>query len=260
MRPLLCTPVQVRALFFLATVCDDGRTFADVKSARMRLVDWGSGAEVCRYVPATKVHRCTPPLALGPCVLHTCAHPAYALRPSTPSTMTRLMPASRQGAHTALFVARVARGMGGTDWHLSTIGEVDHTARDFGSLGALTARPHARTHSQSYHRGVLLRACRVPIHPGPQRSIMQCATGLHPSPTTTPAPPRPPQCPRSKRTCRTSCRACGSTRRSGSPSCARAAWCALALALALALTLALTLVPTLTPALAPRPNANPGPI
>ena len=53
---------------------------------------------------------------------------------------------------------------------------------------------------------------------------------------------------------------CGSTRRSGSPSCARAAWCALALALALALTLALTLVPTLTPALAPRPNANPGPI
>ena len=80
MRPLLCTPVQVRALFFLATVCDDGRTFADVKSARMRLVDWGSGAEVCRYVPATKVHRCTPPLAHVCCTrvhtLHTrCAPP-----------------------------------------------------------------------------------------------------------------------------------------------------------------------------------------
>lgn len=85
-------PAQVKALFFLATVCDDGRSFADVKSARMRLVDWGSGVEMCRYVPASK------------------------------------------GAHTALFVARVARGMGGTDWQLSTIGEVDHTARDFGSL------------------------------------------------------------------------------------------------------------------------------
>ena len=45
-----------------------------------------------------------------------------------------------QGAHTALFVARVARGTSGTDWHLSTIGEVDHTARDFGSLGARGAR------------------------------------------------------------------------------------------------------------------------
>mmetsp|Transcript_12544 Transcript_12544/g.25488 ORF Transcript_12544/g.25488 Transcript_12544/m.25488 type:complete len:632 (-) Transcript_12544:150-2045(-) len=89
----LCkVPSTVRALFFLATVCDDGRSFADVKSARMRLVDCGSGAEMCRYVPATK------------------------------------------GAHTALFFARVARGMAGTDWQLSTIGEVDHTARDFGSL------------------------------------------------------------------------------------------------------------------------------
>ena len=58
----------------------------------MRLVDWGSGVEMCRYVPASK------------------------------------------GAHTALFVARVARGMGGTDWQLSAIGEGDHTARDFGSL------------------------------------------------------------------------------------------------------------------------------
>ena len=198
---------------------------------------------------------CPPPRRATPSA-HVCVHPlGHAPRPPPPPACP-----PPQGAHTALFVARVARGMSGTDWHLSTIGEVDHTARDFGSLGALTTRTHARTHSQSYHRGVLLRACRVPIHPGPQRSIMQCATGLHPSPTTTPAPPRPPQCPRSKRTCRTSCRACGSTRRSGSPSCARAAWCALALALALALTLALTLVPTLTPALAPRPNANPGPI
>ena len=58
-----------------------------------------------------------------------------------------------QGAHTALFVARVARGTSGTDWHLSTIGEVDHTARDFGSLGA-RAHAHARTHDQPLsHRG-----------------------------------------------------------------------------------------------------------
>ena len=124
----------MRALFFLATVCDEGRTFADTKSARMRLVDWGSGAEICRYVPATKA-RC----AVGARVCTTpgiCTtlllHPLHAHAPT-------------QGAHTALFVARVARGMGGTDWHLSTIGEVDHTARDFGSLGALT---HARTHAQ----------------------------------------------------------------------------------------------------------------
>ena len=89
---LRSVPSSVRALFFLATVCDDGRSFADTKSARMRIVDWGSGAEICRYVPATK------------------------------------------GSHTALFVGRVARGTSGTDWHLSTIGEVDHTARDFGSL------------------------------------------------------------------------------------------------------------------------------
>ena len=52
-----------------------------------------------------------------------------------------------QGSHTALFVGRVARGTSGTDWHLSTIGEVDHTARDFGSLGA-RARTHARTQCQ----------------------------------------------------------------------------------------------------------------
>ena len=32
-----------------------------------------------------------------------------------------------QGAHTALFVARVARGTSGTDWHLSTIGELQIT-------------------------------------------------------------------------------------------------------------------------------------
>ena len=67
------------------------------------------------------------------------------LDPFMPTSTPRAYP--MQGAHTALFVARVARGTSGTDWHLSTIGEVDHTARDFGSLGA-RARTHAHTHSQ----------------------------------------------------------------------------------------------------------------
>ena len=51
---LRIVPAHVKALFFLATVCDDGRTFADVKSAKMRVVDWTSGVEICRYVPASK--------------------------------------------------------------------------------------------------------------------------------------------------------------------------------------------------------------
>ena len=37
-----------------------------------------------------------------------------------------------KGAHTALLMARVARHGGG--WVLSAIGEVDHTARDWGTL------------------------------------------------------------------------------------------------------------------------------
>ena len=42
------------------------------------------------------------------------------------------MPASK-GAHTALFMCRISRQPGG-GWLLNTIGECDHTARDFGSL------------------------------------------------------------------------------------------------------------------------------
>ena len=66
----------MRALFFLATVCDEGRSFADTKSARMRLVDWDSGAEICRYVPATKARHalgarvCAPPGACTALLLH----------------------------------------------------------------------------------------------------------------------------------------------------------------------------------------------
>ena len=44
----------------------------------------------------------------------------------------RYMPASK-GAHTALFMCRISRQPGGA-WLLNTIGECDHTARDFGSL------------------------------------------------------------------------------------------------------------------------------
>jgi len=83
-------PPKVAALFFIGTVADDGRNFSDVKSCRIRLVDWASGVELCRYVPALK------------------------------------------GAHTAIFMARVSRD--GPQWKLAAIGEVDHTARDFGSL------------------------------------------------------------------------------------------------------------------------------
>eukprot|EP00966_Prymnesium_polylepis_P186028 4311695-Prymnesium_polylepis.1 len=36
------------------------------------------------------------------------------------------------GAHTALFMARLARTP--TGWLLATIGEFDHTARDWGSV------------------------------------------------------------------------------------------------------------------------------
>eukprot|EP00966_Prymnesium_polylepis_P050187 1161879-Prymnesium_polylepis.1 len=33
-------PPQARALFFVATVATEGRSFADVKAARVRLVEW----------------------------------------------------------------------------------------------------------------------------------------------------------------------------------------------------------------------------
>ena len=169
----------MRALFFLATVCDEGRTFADTKSARMRLVDWGSGAEICRYVPATKA-RC----AVGARVCTTLLlHPLHAHAPT-------------QGAHTALFVARVARGMGGTDWHLSTIGEVDHTARDFGSLGALTharthARTHAGTHARTHAQPTLPPPCVTASLQGPAAQHAIVPTKPHRAAAHQPTIPRP---------------------------------------------------------------------
>ena len=39
---------------------------------------------------------------------------------------------SLSGAHTAIFLARLARD--GAMWKLTAIGETDHTARDWGSL------------------------------------------------------------------------------------------------------------------------------
>lgn len=85
-------PSNVCALYFIATVASEGRSFADVKSARMRLVDWQSGVEKCRYVPAMS------------------------------------------GAHTALFANRIARKGPKEPWVLSAIGQIDHTARDWGTL------------------------------------------------------------------------------------------------------------------------------
>jgi tellurium resistance protein TerZ len=85
-------PADVCALYFIATVASEGRSFADVKTAKMRLVDWRTGAELCRYIPAML------------------------------------------GAHTALFMCRIARAQPQAAWKLSMIGEHDHTARDWGTL------------------------------------------------------------------------------------------------------------------------------
>ena len=128
-------PANVCALYFIATVATEGKTFADVphagdktrallrsklachapvlmptlmpfwcsrvfghplcaqvKSSKMRLVDWKSGTELCRYMPAMS------------------------------------------GAHTALFMCRITRASPQAAWKMSTIGEVDHTARDWGTL------------------------------------------------------------------------------------------------------------------------------
>ena len=64
----------------------------------MRLVEWSSGVERCRYTPAMA------------------------------------------GAHTALFMARVARASPSAEWSVQAIGDVDHTARDWGTLCALARR------------------------------------------------------------------------------------------------------------------------
>jgi len=85
-------PSSVCAIFFIGTVADEGKTFSDVKTARMRLVDWATGAELCRYTPAM------------------------------------------EGKHTAMFVGRLGRAAPQAPWHLQAMGEMDHTARDWGTL------------------------------------------------------------------------------------------------------------------------------
>ena len=85
-------PSQLCALHFIATVSTEGKSFADVKTARMRLVNWKTGHEECRFSPASA------------------------------------------GAHTAIFFARLARKSHSEPWVLQTIGEADHTARDWGTL------------------------------------------------------------------------------------------------------------------------------
>ena len=85
-------PRQTCALIFLATVASEGYSFRDVKTAKLRLVDWTTGAETCRFMPA----------------------------------MT--------GAHTALFLARIARKTPDAPWYMQAMGDFDHTARDWGTL------------------------------------------------------------------------------------------------------------------------------
>jgi len=83
-------PMNVAAMFFIGTVASESRSFLDVASARIRLVEWTSGIERCRYVPAMA------------------------------------------GAHTTVFLARLARKDNG--WVMTAIGDVDHTARDWGTV------------------------------------------------------------------------------------------------------------------------------
>jgi len=85
-------PQSVCALYLIATVASEGKTFSDVKSAKIRLVNWKSGYEECRYMPA------------------------------------------QSGPHTALFFCRIARPSPQESFALQTIGEYDHTARDWGTL------------------------------------------------------------------------------------------------------------------------------
>ena len=49
-------PQNVCALHFIASVATEGKSFADVKSSRMRLVDWASGNEECRFSARLHAH------------------------------------------------------------------------------------------------------------------------------------------------------------------------------------------------------------
>ena len=46
-------PPSVCALYLVGTVATEGKSFADVKSARMRLIDMQTGVEKCRFYPGT---------------------------------------------------------------------------------------------------------------------------------------------------------------------------------------------------------------
>ena len=89
-------PPSVKALFIIATVASEGRTFGDVKSARLRMFESASGAERLRFYPATKG-----------------AHTALFL--------CRLTRMGYSGLPTA-------------DWAVQMIGDSDHTGRDWGTL------------------------------------------------------------------------------------------------------------------------------
>ena len=67
-------PPSVCALFFIGTVASEGYSFKDVKSARLRLVDWVTGAETARFYPGMRCVRAT-----GFCA--EAATPCSALRP-----------------------------------------------------------------------------------------------------------------------------------------------------------------------------------
>ena len=89
-------PSSVAALFFIATVATEGKSFKDVKSARMRLLEYTTGEERCRYHPAV-------------------------FGDHTALFMCR--------------VARIGNtGLAGADFCLQSIGETDRTARDWGTL------------------------------------------------------------------------------------------------------------------------------
>ena len=45
-------PSHFAVMYFIGTVATSGKSFADVKSAHMRIVDWATGSEMCRFIPS----------------------------------------------------------------------------------------------------------------------------------------------------------------------------------------------------------------
>ena len=105
----------------------------------MRLVDWTSGEEMCRYYPAMS------------------------------------------GAHTALFMCRIARASPQAAWKMSTIGDVDHTARDWGTLVPEVAEQGLQPRLQPACNRL---ATRLP--PACNAAQPSNLTGPSPSPTDSP--------------------------------------------------------------------------